>query len=143
MSSPSAPPMMVASWPTSTPPHHECSWSSKGNVSDQGTKFTSRFWKKSQEAMGTKLSFSTAFHPQSDGQTELTNQNLKQYLRCFSNAKQDDWSIHLPLAQYSYNSAKHSSTGMTPLMANLGYTPNFFPKPSGSFQPSSSSEFLT
>jgi transposase InsO family protein len=50
-------------------------------VSDRGTKFTSRFWEKLHESMDTKLNFSSAYHPQTDGQTERTNQILEDMLR--------------------------------------------------------------
>ena len=52
-------------------------------VSDQGTQFTLRFWKQVQEALGTKLTFSTAYHPQTDGQTKRVNQMLEDMLRAY------------------------------------------------------------
>jgi transposase InsO family protein len=73
--------------------------------------------------MNTKLSFSTAYHPQTDGQTERTNRTLKQMLRIFCSYKQDDWDNYLPLAEFAYNNAKQSSTQMTPFFMNMGQHP--------------------
>lgn len=66
---------------------------------------------------------STAFHPQTDGQTERQNSTLEQYLRAFINFQQDDWVQWLPKAEFAYNNAIHSSTGMTSFFALLGYHP--------------------
>ena len=66
-------------------------------ISDRDTKWTSEFWKNLGEIMGIKRNLSTAFHPQSDGQTERLNQTLEQYLRTFINYDQDDWNQLLPL----------------------------------------------
>jgi transposase InsO family protein len=60
--------------------------------------------------LGVKLKFSTAFHPQTDGQTERVNQTLKTYLRLYCNYQQDDWEELLPLSEFAYNNAKHSAT---------------------------------
>ena len=92
-------------------------------ISDRDSLLTSRFWKALMERSGTKHRTSTAFHPQTDGQTERMNQTLEQYLRCFINYKQDDWVEHLPIAQYAYNSAIHEATSMTPFYANYGFEP--------------------
>lgn len=92
-------------------------------VSDRGPQFRSNFWTRLLQKTGTKSSMSTAYHPQSDGQTERVNQCLEQYLRVFVNYEQDDWVNHLPLAQFSYNNASHSSTGTSPFYANYGYHP--------------------
>ena len=65
-------------------------------VSDRDTRFTSRFWRTLQEAFGTVLNFSTAFHPQSDGQTERTIQTLEDMLRACAIDLQENWEDHLP-----------------------------------------------
>jgi hypothetical protein len=65
----------------------------------------------------------TAYHPQSDGQTERVNQVLEQFLRIFCDYQQDDWFQLLPLAEFSYNNAQHSSTLMSPFFANYGFNP--------------------
>lgn len=67
-----------------------------------------------------KRRLSTAFHPQTDGQTERQNQTLEHYLRCYVNFEQDDWARWLPLAQFTYNDSKHSSTGKSPSELLMG-----------------------
>ena len=91
-------------------------------VSDRGSKFTSRLWKATCMALGMKVSLSTTFHPQSDGQTERVNQVWEQYLRIFANYKQDNWSKLLLRAAFSYNNAEHSATKVSPFFANFGYS---------------------
>jgi hypothetical protein len=92
-------------------------------VSDRGVQFTSHFWKSFNNNLGTKLSFSSAFHPETDGQTERLNQTMEQYLRCYTNYTQDDWVDLLPLAEFSYNNSDHASTKQSPFLANYGYHP--------------------
>ena len=92
-------------------------------ITDRGTQFTSKFWRAIMGQLGVKLNLSTAFHPQTDGQTERVNQILEKYLRAYVNSRQDNWVELLPLAQFCYNSSYHSSSRMTPFYANLGYTP--------------------
>ena len=99
----------------------------KDIVSDRGTQFTSKFWKAIMDQLKVQLNMSTAFHPQTDGQTERVNQVLEQYLRAYVNARQDNWSRLLPMAQFCYNSAYHASTKMTPFYANYGYNPTAVP----------------
>ena len=94
-------------------------------VSDRGVQFTSRFWKALCESLKIELSFSSAYHPQSNGQTERTNQTLEQYLRCFSSFSQEDWVSLLPLAEFAYNNSIHSATKQSPFYANYGYHPLF------------------
>ena len=89
-------------------------------VSDRDPKFTSLFWKALFKCMGTKLSMSTAFHPQTDGQTERSNRTLEQMLRNWVNYKQDDWDEHLAAAEFACNNAKQTSIGVTPFFANTG-----------------------
>jgi hypothetical protein len=75
--------------------------------------------------MGVKQKLSTAFHPQTDGQTERMNQTLEQYLRIYCNYQQDDWTDHLDSAEFSYNNAKQPSIEHSPFYANYGYHPRF------------------
>ena len=94
-------------------------------VSDRGSIFVSKFWKQLMHLLGIKISLSTAYHPQTDGQTERVNQVLEQYLRCFVNYEQTNWITLLPLAQFAYNNTLHSSTQTTPFFANQGWHPRF------------------
>ncbi len=93
-------------------------------VSDRDTKFTSRFWKTLFEQMGTKLAMSTAFHPQTDGQTERLNRTLEEMLRAYATYKQDRWDEYLPAAEFAYNNSKQYSTGFTPFELDCGQHPN-------------------
>ena len=72
-------------------------------VSDRDPRFTARFWKSLQSAMGTTLNFSTAFHPQSDGQFERTIQTLEDMLRACILDLGGRWDGHLPLVEFAYN----------------------------------------
>eukprot|EP00268_Persea_americana_P054813 TRINITY_DN6322_c0_g1_i1.p1 TRINITY_DN6322_c0_g1~~TRINITY_DN6322_c0_g1_i1.p1 ORF type:complete len:1140 (-),score=111.45 TRINITY_DN6322_c0_g1_i1:645-4064(-) len=89
-------------------------------VSDRDTRFVSQFWKSLQRAMGTKLNFSTAYHPQTDGQTERTNQTLEDMLRACAIDFSDSWDEQLPLAEFAYNNSYHSSIQMAPFEALYG-----------------------
>ena len=75
------------------------------------------------ETLGVKRKLSTAFHPETDGQTERVNQSLEQYLRSFCNYDQDNWSQLLPMAEFAYNNSITSATGMSPFFANYGFNP--------------------
>ena len=66
---------------------------------------------------------STAFHPQTDGQTERTNQVIEAYLRSFVNKEQSDWVQLLLMAEYAYNNSVTTATGLTPFYANYGFHP--------------------
>jgi transposase InsO family protein len=94
-------------------------------ISDRDKLFTSKFWKSLMDQLGTKHKLSTAYHPQTDGQTERINQVLEQYLRCYVNYRQNNWVVLLPLAQFAYNSSP-ASTGISPFYANYGYEPVAF-----------------
>jgi transposase InsO family protein len=78
-------------------------------VSDRGTQFTSRFWKRLHESMDTKLNFSSAYHPQTDGQTEITNQVLEDMLRACALKHGRSWDKSLPYAEFSYNNSYQAS----------------------------------
>jgi hypothetical protein len=79
------------------------------------------------KAMGTTRNLSTAFHPETDGQTERTNATLEQYLRAYCNYQQDNWKTLLPIAEFCYNNTKSETLGVTPFYANFGYHPRFQP----------------
>ena len=87
------------------------------------TTFKSKFTHELQRLLQIRSNLSTAFHPQSDGQTERVNQSIEAYLRIFVSHKQDDWADHLPLLESAYNNSHHSSIGMTPFFANTGFHP--------------------
>ena len=63
---------------------------------------------------------SSAYHPETDGQSERVNQVLEQYFRCFTSYEQTDWASFLPPAEFSYNNARHEATGVSPFFANYG-----------------------
>jgi RNase H-like domain found in reverse transcriptase/Reverse transcriptase (RNA-dependent DNA polymerase)/Integrase zinc binding domain/Chromo (CHRromatin Organisation MOdifier) domain/Retroviral aspartyl protease len=94
-------------------------------VSDRGTTFTAKFTKSIFKALSIEQNLSTAFHPRTDGQTERVNSILEQYLRCYIDYQQTNWSTLLPVAEFAYNNTVHSSTKVTPFFANLGYHPRF------------------
>jgi len=89
-------------------------------VSDRDTRFVSHFWKSLQEAMGTRLDFSTAFHPQSDGQSERTIQTLEDMLRACVIDYQGSWPQFLPMAEFAYNNSYQASIQMAPFEALYG-----------------------
>ena len=92
-------------------------------VSDRDSRFTSSFWKSLWDQLGTKLHMSTAFHPQSDGQTERANRTLEEGLRAYVSINHDDWDIHLPILEFAVNNSPSASTGETPFMLNYGQNP--------------------
>ncbi|KAE8990891.1 hypothetical protein PR001_g21372 [Phytophthora rubi] len=86
-------------------------------VSDRDPRFTSAFWSSLFQLLGTKLSMSTAAHPETDGQTERVNRVLEDVLRSYATSFAS-WSSFLPLAEFALNNAEHASTGLTPFFAN-------------------------
>jgi len=89
-------------------------------VSDRDARFTSRFWRKFQKALGTKLDMSTAYHPQTDGQSERTIQTLEDMLRACVIDFGGSWDVHLPLIEFSYNNSYHASLKCAPFEALYG-----------------------
>jgi transposase InsO family protein len=83
-------------------------------VSDRGSQFTSRFWKSFLENMDTKLKFSSAYHPHTDGQTERTNQVLEDMLRACGLQHGSSWDKSLPYAEFSYNNSYQARLKMSP-----------------------------
>ena len=92
-------------------------------VSDRDSKFTSRFWQEFHRLMGVKLAMSTAFHPQTDGQTEKANQTLESILRAFVDQQQTNWDLLLSAAEFAYNNSTNVSTGFSPFFLNSGFHP--------------------
>lgn len=93
-------------------------------VSDRGTNFIAKFMGKVSRLLGIEWHASTAYHPQTDGQTERLNQELEQYLRCYVSFRQTDWADHLVLASFAYNNRKHTATGQSPFYTLYGWHPN-------------------
>jgi hypothetical protein len=96
-------------------------------VSDRNPIFISRFWRELFRLCGTKLRMSTAYHPQTDGQTEVFNRVLEQYLRAFVHKHPHQWYTYLNLAEWSYNTSVHSSTGFSPFEITFGKPPPSIP----------------
>ncbi|XXG53143.1 hypothetical protein AAC387_Pa03g1290 [Persea americana] len=89
-------------------------------ISDRDPRFTSHFWESLQQALGTKLSFSTAYHPQTNGQTERTNQALEDMLRACVLDYKEKWEDCLLLCEFAYNNSYQSSIKMTHFQALYG-----------------------
>jgi len=92
-------------------------------VSDRDTRFTSKFWTSLMQLLQVKLNLSTAFYPESDGQTERVNLTLEQYLRSYCSYQQDDWVSLLPFAEHAYNTSMSESTKASPFEINYGFSP--------------------
>jgi hypothetical protein len=89
-------------------------------VSDRDPRFTGHFWRNLWKCLGTQLTMSTAYHPQTDGQTERANRTLEEMMRPYVNFNQKDWDVHLVAAELAFNNSKHASTGFTPFYLNNG-----------------------
>jgi transposase InsO family protein len=96
-------------------------------ISDRGPQFASKVMKELWEKLGVKASLSTAFHPQTDGETERVNQEIEQFFRVFCNFQQDNWVDLLPFAEFAHNVRAHSATGQSPFQVWYGFQPEFIP----------------
>ena len=92
-------------------------------VSDRDSKFFIYFWKTLWGKLGTKLLFSTAVHPQTDGQTEVTNRTLGVLLRALIKRNLKDWEDILPIAEFAYNRTNHTTTSFSPFEIVYGFNP--------------------
>src|SRR5258705_8006847 len=92
-------------------------------ISDCGPAFISNFSHDLATLLGVKLTLSTSYHPQTDGQTEHVNQEIEVYLRVFVSHQQDDWANWLPLAEFAYNNKVHVATCQTPFELDAGQHP--------------------
>eukprot|EP00253_Pinus_taeda_P018433 PITA_18433 len=89
-------------------------------ISDRDVKFTSTFWRTLFVELGTQLNFSTAYHPQTDGQTERVNQVLEDMLRAYVMLKPGQWEEYLHLVEFAYNNGYHTSTQLSPFEVLYG-----------------------
>ena len=90
---------------------------------DRDPTFTSQFWTELFRLQGTSFNFSSANHPQTDGQTKVVNRTLEMYSRCLTRAKPKDWVRWVPWAEYCYNTSWHSATKITHFGAVYGRPP--------------------
>jgi transposase InsO family protein len=92
-------------------------------VSDRDTRFTSKFYQHLVNRWKVQLNMSTAYHPQTDGQTEVMNRILEDYLRSYTRSSQDEWDELIAMAEFAMNNSKNSSTQETPFYLNYGRHP--------------------
>jgi len=92
-------------------------------ISNMDAQFSGELWESLCKMLGVKRGMSTAYHPQTDGQTERTNQVLEGYLRTFVNYDQNDWYQLLPLAEHAYNNSATNAHKMPPFFANYSFHP--------------------
>jgi len=92
-------------------------------VSDRDSRFTSEVWKEFLALLKIRPRMSTAFHPQTDGQTERLNQTIEAYLRAFVDKEPDNWVSLLPMAEFAYNNSVTVGNGTSPFYANYGFHP--------------------
>jgi len=104
-------------------------------VSDRDSRFTSEVWQELLKKLGIRPRMSTAFHPQTNGQTERLNQTIEAYLRSFVNHEQDDWVRLLPMAEFAYNNSVTVGNGISPFYANYGFHPRTLDPPNENEEP--------
>jgi hypothetical protein len=114
----------------------------KNVISDRGVQFVSKFLTSLYNLLGISASPSTAYHPQTDGQTERMNPEIEHYLRVFCNYRQDDWADWLSLAEFAYNDKQNKSTHHSPFYLNYGRHPWKGTEPRPSVPNQSASEFV-
>ncbi len=93
-------------------------------TSNRGSEFVSHFFQSLSKLLWMELHFTSGYHLEGDGQMECLNQVLEQYLRAYMNYQQDDWSSLLPLAEFAYNNATNTTTGVSLFFTNKGYHPS-------------------
>jgi len=92
-------------------------------ISDHGPQFASAFVKELVHLLEYDIALSTAYHPQTDGESKWVNQELETYLWIFCHGQPTKWSNLLPMAEFSHNSATHSVTNQTPFLLMMGFEP--------------------
>jgi len=92
-------------------------------ISDRGPHFAAQLTKELNEMLGIETKLSTAYHPQTDGQTERQNQSVETFLRIFTHYRQVDWPEWISIAEFAYNNSVHASTRTSPFYCNMGHHP--------------------
>ena len=96
-------------------------------ISDRGPQFASTFTKELGKLLGYELALSTAYHPQTDGETECVNQEVETYLQIFCGSNPASWAQHITLAEFTHNHRPHSITNQSPFFLMMGYEPRVLP----------------
>lgn len=96
-------------------------------ISDRGPQFASRTFQELCKLTGIKSRMSTAYHPQTDGQAERTNQEIEAYLRIYCASHPENWTRHIPIIEFAHNNRVHSVTKRTPFELLMGYEPTTLP----------------
>lgn len=104
-------------------------------VSDRGTQFVSTLWRCLCKRLGIQATYSTAYHPETDGQTERANQDVETKLRAYCNEHQDNWADYIDMVEFSDNNQESASTGMSPFFFNKGYHPRMSFTPDNTVYP--------
>jgi transposase InsO family protein len=89
-------------------------------ISDRDVRFTSLFWTSLMKRLGVHLNLSTAYHPETDGQTERTIGTFEDMIRPYVRYLQNDWDQYLDQLEFAYNNSEHTSHGQTPFMVAYG-----------------------
>jgi len=92
-------------------------------ISDRGILMNAKHWDTFQHYLTARRILTSAYHPETDGQTERQNQTLEQYLRCYCALEQDDWALWVSVAEFAYNDSIHATTKTTPFRAYHGMNP--------------------
>jgi hypothetical protein len=92
-------------------------------ISDRGPLMNATHWETFNYYLNSRRVLTSAYHPETDGQTERQNQTLEQYLRIYCTLEQDDWALWISIAEFAYNDSVHATTGITPFRANQGMDP--------------------
>ena len=96
-------------------------------ISDRGPQFASQVFQEMMKTFKVDHRMSTAYHPQTDGETERVNQELEAYLRIYCANNPNNWSAYLPIAEFAHNCRTHEAIKMTPFQAIYGYDPKGLP----------------
>jgi hypothetical protein len=103
-------------------------------ISDRGPLMKAKNWKTFNHYINARRVLTSAYHPQTDGQTERQNQTLEQYLRCYCTLEQDDWALWISLAEFAYNDSTNATTDTTPFRACQGVDPRGADWPSNTLE---------
>ena len=95
----------------------------KSVISDRGPQFAAGLTRELNRMLGIETKLSTAYHPETDGQMERTNQELEQYLRMYINHRQNNWVEWLAMAEFAFNNKVHTATKSSPFQVNYGREP--------------------